>query len=36
MYDEMPCIGDDLRNVLDLFGKIEWGMTGVIIEEDED
>jgi hypothetical protein len=36
MYNEMPCTGDSLRNVLDFFGKIEWGSTGVIIENDND
>jgi hypothetical protein len=36
MYDDMPCPGRSVRNVLELFGKIEWGRGGVIIENDND
>lgn len=36
MYDQIVCTGRTVRKVLDLFGKIEWGSTGVIIEHNDD
>ena len=36
MYDELPCPGRSIRNVLDSFGEIDWGRNGIIIREDED
>jgi hypothetical protein len=36
MYSELVCTGRSVRNILELFGKVEWGSTGVIIENDDD
>jgi hypothetical protein len=36
MYDGMPCPGRSIRNVLELFGEIEWGRGGIILQNDDD